>query len=213
MGETSASKTAVIADDHALVRNGLRAVLEAAGARIVGEAADGLEAIALAKAHRPDLLTLDAAMPLARGMEAYGEIRRWAPDTKIAVVTGFTGAGALADWLAVGADGVFLKSDPPDEMQEGFGLLLSGGAVVSKAVLAALRTAPEERTLTKRELQILHLVAEGCDNQEIGDRLSISPKTVDNHRTRMMAKLGVRSVAQLLAYALKEGLLDQNRQL
>ncbi len=183
------------------------------GVSIVGEAENGLEAITLAKTLRPSLMTLDSGMPLARGMEVFGESRRWSPETKIAVVTGFTGVGQLADWVAAGVDGLFLKTCDPDEMRKGFSLLLEGGTYYSEAVIESLKDDPQQLTLTLRERQILHLIAEGCANTEIATRLSISPKTVDNHRTRMMAKLNVHSVAQLLALALKEGLLDQNQQL
>lgn len=206
--------SAVIADDHALVRAGLKEIL--AGlvppVTVVGEAENGVEAIALGKSLQPGLLLLDAGMPLSRGMEVYGEVRRWSPDTRIAVVTGFTAARGLADWIAAGADGVFLKTCPPDEMVKGFGLILSGERYVSKEVLRILETAEERDTLTLRERQVLHLIAQGCANAAIAERLSISPKTVDNHRTRMMAKLQVHSTAQLLALALKEGLLDHTAQ-
>jgi len=162
---------------------------------------------------RPNLLTLDAGMPLARGMQVYGEVRRWSPETRIAVVTGFTAAGHLSDWIAADVDGLFLKTCPPEEMAHGFSVVLNGGGYVSKATLSILEGADETENLTGRERQILHLIAEGLTNKEIGERLSVSSKTIDNHRTRLMAKLGVHSVAQLLAYALKEGLLDQSRQL
>ncbi|MEM8838994.1 MAG: response regulator transcription factor [Pseudomonadota bacterium] len=207
------TKTIVIADDHALVRNGIKDVFATIeDTQVVGEAENGLEAIALGKSLRPTLMTLDAGMPLCKGMEVYGEVRRWSPETRIAVVTGFTAVGSLADWVSAGVDGLFLKSCTPEEMRKGFDLILKGGGYVEKQVLTILKEAPEEEGLTPRERQILHLVAEGCSNAEIADRLSISPKTVDNHRTRLMAKLGVRSVAQLLAYALKEGLLDSASQ-
>lgn len=204
--------TAVIADDHALVRKGIADVLgRIAGLQIVGEAADGLEAITLVKSLQPNLLTLDTGMPLARGMEVFGEARRWSSATKVVVITGFTAAGMLADWIAAGVDGLFLKTCPPEEMHHGIELVLQGGQYYSKAVRANLERADED-TLTQRERQVLHLLAAGHTNQEIGARLSISPKTVDNHRTRLMAKLDVHSIAQLLAYALKEGLLDAETQ-
>lgn len=214
MAALRGARSVVIADDHPLVRNALRAILESIeGVEIAGEAANGLEAIALAKTTRPALLLLDMAMPLARGMEVYGEARRWSPDSRIAVVTGLTATGLLADWVSAGVDGLFLKTCPPAEMRHGFELLLSGGSYYSQAVLAALRDKPPTAELTQRERQILHLIAEGCSNDNIASRLSISPKTVDNHRTHLMAKLNVHSVAQLLAFALKEGLLDQQGQL
>lgn len=204
----------VIADDHALVRSGLKGILEGLdNVEVVGEAENGLEAIALAKDLQPDLMLLDSGMPLSRGMEAYGEVRRWSPDTRIAVVTGFNAAGTLADWIAAGVEGLFLKSCSPDEMAHGFRLILNGEGYVAKEVLARLERDSDVKTLSQRERQILHLIAEGCSNAAIAERLAISAKTVDNHRTRMMAKLGVHSIAQLLSYALKEGLLDSSSQL
>jgi len=204
----------VIADDHGLVRSALGEILtKIEGVEIVGEADNGIEAITLAKSLKPDLLTLDSGMPLARGMEVYGEVRRWVPDVRIAVVTGFTAVGQLADWVAAGVDGLFLKTCPPEELSDGFSLILKGGTYYSKSVTKTLEGASEKPVLTMRERQILHMIADGCSNAEIATQLSISPKTVDNHRTRMMSKLEVHSIAQLLAYALKEGLLDQNSQL
>ncbi|MEP3892146.1 MAG: response regulator transcription factor [Hellea sp.] len=204
----------IIADDHAIVRNGLKDIFKTIPQiNIVAEATNGLEAISMTKELQPDLLTLDAGMPLARGMQVFGEVRRWCPDTRIAVITGFTSAGHLSDWVAADVDGLFLKTCPPEEITKGLQLILDGGGYISKAVLTILDDSSELEALTSRERQILHLIAEGCSNVEIAERLSISPKTVDNHRTRLMAKLNVHSVAQLLALALKEGLLDQSQQL
>lgn len=213
MSESLQPARVVVADDHALVRTGLKDILRSVEhVEIVGEASNGLEAITLSRTLKPELLLLDSGMPLARGMEAYGEVRRWSPKTRIAVVTGFNAVGALADWVAAGVDGLFLKSSPPEEMIKGFQLILQGEGYVAKDVLAILERAADTPELSPRERQILHLIAEGCSNAAIGERLSISPKTVDNHRTRLMAKLGAHSVAQLLSYALKEGLLDPSSQ-
>ncbi|MEM7492496.1 MAG: response regulator transcription factor [Pseudomonadota bacterium] len=204
----------VIADDHGLVRGALKDLIaDIDGAEIVAETDNGLEAITLARLHRPDLLTLDSAMPLAKGIEVYGEVRRWSPDTRIVVITGFAAVGHLADWIDAGVDGLFLKTCGTDELRKGLELVLSGGAFVSSAVMEKLEFHETDASLTTRERQILHLIAAGYSNNEIAERLSISPKTVDNHRTRMMAKLNVHSLAQLLSYALKEGLLDTNIQI
>lgn len=207
-------RTVVIADDHAVVRSGLRAVLEGLdGIKIVGEAANGIEAITLGKRLQPALMTLDASMPLSRGMEVYGEIRRWSPVTRIAVVTGFTAVGSLADWVSAGVDGLFLKSCPPQEMRRGFEAILGGASYIEAEIESMLKNVSGEDGLSRRERQVLHLVADGHTSADIAERLSISPKTVDNHRTRIMAKLNVHSVAQLIAHALREGLLDGAKQM
>lgn len=201
----------VIADDHALVRNGLKdivAAIQGFAVTVVGEAENGVEAISVTKTNQPNLLLLDAGMPLSRGMEVFGEVRRWSPDTSVAVVTGFTSARSLSDWISAGVDGLFIKTCPPQEMAHGFGLLLAGEKYVAEDVVRILGREEETQNISLRERQVLHLIAEGCFNAAIAERLGISAKTVDNHRTRLMAKLNVHSVGQLLAYALKEGLLD-----
>ena len=197
-----------------IVRSALRQVLTGiSGVEVVGEAENGVEAITLSKALQPRLLTLDSAMPMAKGMEVYGEVRRWAPDTRICLVTGITARGHLAEWVAAKVDGIVFKTCPMEEMHECFSLILEGGSHFSSAVLRSIEGLAPAAELTQRERQILHLLAEGSTNAEIAERLSISPKTVDNHRTKLMAKLEVHSMAQLLAFALKEGLLDQAAQL
>lgn len=214
MDGTSAPHTVVIADDHALVRSGIKDILRRLpDVEVVGEAENGMEAITLGKSLRPSLLLLDAGMPLSRGVEVFGEVRRWSPDTKVAVVTGFNAAGSLAEWVAAGVDGLFLKSCTPDEMAKGFALILTGETYIAAEVLRILENDTGVAEISLRERQVLHLIAQGCSNAAIAERLAISTKTVDNHRTRLMAKLKVHSVAQLLAYALKEGLLDQSTQL
>ena len=202
-------RTAVLADDHMIVRGALRGILsDIPRTEVVGEAENGLEAIAACKALQPTLLTLDSAMPMTRGMEAFGEIRRWAPETRICLVTGIMAGGHLAEWIAAGVDGIVFKSCPTEDMRTCFAALLDGGSHLSPAVLAAAEGLAPAPDITPRERQVLHLLADGCTNAMIADRLSISVKTVENHRTRLMAKLGVNSMAQLLAYALSEGLLD-----
>jgi DNA-binding NarL/FixJ family response regulator len=205
---------AIIADDHAIVRRSLGEILAAIGTvEVVAEAANGLETIALVKQHKPDLLLLDAAMPLARGVQVYGEVRRWSPDTKVAVVTGFTATGMLADWLAAGVDGLFLKSAEPEEMQRGFTEILAGGKFVAQEVSDKIAAEPDREELTAREREVLALIAAGHQNVAIGEKLFISPKTVEKHRASLMAKLGVNSVSALLVHALREGLLDEHSQL
>lgn len=196
-----------------IVRSALRQIFSRiSDVEIVGEAENGVEAITLCKTLQPTLLTLDSAMPMAKGMEVYGEVRRWAPATRVCLVTGITARGHLAEWIAAKVDGVVFKTCSTQDMHECFSLLLEGGSHFSPAVLRVIDDLAPNDDLTLRERQVLHLIAEGCANAEIAERLSISPKTVDNHRTKLMAKLKVHSMAQLLAYALKEGLLDHSSQ-
>lgn len=213
MGPTELTRTAVIADDHAMVRQGLRDLLEGLPMlAVVGEAGNGIEATAAGEVHRPTLMTLDAGMPLSNGMGVFGEVRRWSPDTRILLVTGFTSAGLLADWIAAGIEGLLLKSSDPDTMRLGMQTVLDGGGFIDPVARAVIERDDARDALTLRERQVLHLITEGHGNGEIARRLLISPKTVENHRTRMMAKLDVHSVAQLVAYALREGLLDRAAQ-
>lgn len=215
MSDSTTDISIVIADDHALVRNGLKEIVQTIpghSVSVVGEAENGVEAISITKTTQPDLLLLDAGMPLSRGMEVFGEVRRWAPNTKVAVVTGFTSARSLSDWIAAKVDGLFIKTCPPEEMARGFALLLTGERYIADEVVRILEQEEDKSEISLRERQVLHLIAEGCSNAAIAERLGISAKTVDNHRSRMMAKLNVHSVAQLLAYALKEGLLDSFKQ-
>lgn len=207
-------KRAIIADDHAIVRQSLSGILADIGnIEIVAEASNGIETIALVKEHSPDLLLLDAAMPLARGIQVYGEARRWSPDTRVIVITGFTSVSMLADWLSAGVDGLFLKSADPEEMRRGFLHVLAGGKFVAEEVSERLAAEPQREELTDREREVLDLIAAGHQNNAIGEKLFISPKTVEKHRASLMAKLGVNSVSALLTYALREGLLDEHKQL
>lgn len=184
-------------------------MLQATGhVTIVAEAENGLEAISLVRQHRPGVLTLDIAMPYAQGIEIYGEVRRWSPDTRIIVFTGLTAIGLLSELVAAGVDGLFMKRGDPAHFADGLKLILRGAKVISPDVLALLEDRETSVELTARERQILSLIATGCSNKEIATRLGLSLKTVDNHRTNLMRKLDAHSVAELLSYALREGLLD-----
>lgn len=213
MNETRSSEpgpaTVVIADDHLIVRNGLRELLtDFPGVTVVAEAENGLEAIALARKHKPTLMLLDVGLPLANGAEVFADVRRWSPQTRVAVLTGFTAVGMLADWIASGVDGLFLKSCAEDELRKGLRVLLAGGTYVAEDVVHRLKTEPTPDRFTPREREVLSLIASGLTTAQIGDRLSISPKTVEKHRAALMEKFGVGSVAALLSRAFRDGLLD-----
>lgn len=204
----------VVADDHAIVRQGTVQLLsDIEGVEIVAEADNGLSAIAAVKKHKPALLMLDAAMPMARGIEVYAEVRRWSPSTRIVLFTGFTSLNLLSDWLDAGVDGLLIKSCTPEEIKRCCSLVLNGSAYIAKSVQEMLEAAAGETQMTTREREVLSMIATGNTNNTIAERLNISPKTVEKHRASLMTKLGVHTVAELMVYALREGLLDEHKQL
>lgn len=199
----------LIADDHAIVRGATRLLLESiGGVEVVGEADNGVAAVALAKHLQPDLLVLDIAMPHASGVIALEEIRRWSPGTRVAVFTAVTGAGVLGEVRASDVAGILLKSCSSEELRCGFCAIVAGDQYMCEQVDAILASAGNMWNLTARERQVLSFAVRGKTNNEIGNMLGISPKTADNHRTNLMRKLNVHSNAELVAFALQEGLLD-----
>jgi DNA-binding NarL/FixJ family response regulator len=206
--------TAIVADDHQMIRDGLVKLLsQCRGIDVVGQAADGVTAVSLAKKFKPDLMTLDIAMPFAQGIAVYTEVSRWSPDTKIAIFSGITSAGLMRDLHAAGAHGIFTKRSDIAEFEQALPILLSGGRVISADAAAMIAAAEDANPLSSREQQILSLIASGQKTKSIAETLGLSPKTIENHRANIMTKLEVGSMAELLAYALREGLLDPQSQL
>ena len=219
MSVAPARYRAVIADDHQIVRAGLRAALETPGliepegVSVLDEAADGIAAIAAVRKHRPELLLLDVSMPLAGGIEVVGEVKRWSPATRIAVFTGITAPGLVSRLINSGIDGLFSKAAPNEFMYAKLPVILRGGKAIAQSFLDILEREPQEQTLTDRERQTLNCIVRGQSNKEIAETLGISIKTVDKHRTSLMQKMHVNSVAQLLARAVKDGLIDPAKEL
>ena len=216
MSRESARKpcTVVIADDHAIIREAIDDLLASVPQdgdytyEVVAVAENGLEALAAVKSHRPTLLFLDISMPYASGSEIIHDIRRWSPDTRIAVFTGVTSAGTLAGILEAGADGIFSKADAARDMVDKLPVLLRGERYIAKEFTDIIRQGQQAGSLTGRERQVLNMIVAGKSNKEIAQQLHISPKTVEKHRGSLMSKLGAKSVAQLMALALKEGLIN-----
>ena len=207
--ESALSYTVVIADDHMLVRESIKRMLESADQfDVVSEAEDGLSTVATVKALKPHLLILDIVMPQATGVEVVEEVRRWSPQTKIAVVTGINSKTLLEHVYASGVEGIFLKSGDADSWVEDFLAICQGERKIPEKVLKVVEDSAGPNALTGRERQILFSIARGETNAIIAERLSISPNTVDKHRTKIMRKLGVHSAAELLARAFRDGLLD-----
>ena len=207
------SPTAVIADDHPLIREAVLQVLTAAGVDVVAQAQDGLEAIALVRALQPSLIVLDIAMPHARGIDVMAEARRWAPNTKVIVFSGMTSAGLFRALLDAKADGVFVKRGAMSEFADAVPRILAGEHIVAPEVQVYLDQSSAGAPLTLREHQVLSLLAQGFGNKAIAQRLGVAAKTVDNHRTNLMRKLGVHTFAELLSHAIREGLLEADQSL
>lgn len=210
---------AVVADDHQIVRAGLKGALETPGLagmapiKVVEEAGDGLAAIAAVKKHRPDLLLLDVAMPHAGGVEVFLEVKRWSPQTKVVVFTGVSAPGLIGDLIEAGVDGLFSKAADNTELFAKLPLILNGGRHIAQVFVDRLQDQPARTVLTDRERQTLNMIIAGRSSKEIANGLGISIKTVDKHRTSLMQKLEVNSVPQLVARALKDGLIDPAREL
>ncbi|MEO1323490.1 MAG: response regulator transcription factor [Pseudomonadota bacterium] len=208
--------TAVIADDHDIVRDGLKAALERSELLelltldIVAETSNGFETLAAVKKHQPDLLLLDLTMPLSGGAEVYTDVRRWSPQTKVVVYSSVTAPGVLSMLVSAGVDGMFAKGGSNKLLYEKLPLILRGGRYIAPECLAMMDGHDDDVTLTAREHQTLHLVLSGKTTKEIAVVQGISPRTVEKHRASLMQKLDVSSVAELMAKALKDGLLDSS---
>lgn len=205
---------AIIADDHQIVRDGLRSALETPGLvthdglQVIAEAENGFEALAEVKVHLPELLILDISMPLAGGAEVINDIRRWSPETRIAILTGINAPGLICSLVDTGVEGMFSKGASLDELYQQLPLILRGGHYIAEPFVKIVDQQQLRPSLTDRERQTLNMVISGKTNREIADAMSISPKTVDKHRTSLMKKLDVHSVTELIAYALREGMID-----
>nr|WP_275414475.1 response regulator transcription factor [Planotetraspora kaengkrachanensis] len=208
----------VVADDQALVRAGVRMMLEAAGdMEVCGEAADGAEAVRLADRHRPDVLLMDLRMPRVDGLEATRRILAADPAARIVVLTTFSDDVNVYSALRAGALGFLVKDDPPDRMVEAVRRAALGEPLLAPSVLRRLvdralaaerQTARVPDSLTERELQVLTLVGMGLSNAEIGDRLHVGVTTVKSHVAAIMEKLELRNRTQAAVVAHRFGLVD-----
>ncbi|RME65701.1 MAG: DNA-binding response regulator [Alphaproteobacteria bacterium] len=206
-------RSAIIADDHEIIRQGLRqALARLPDLQVVGEAANGLEAIRFVKTLRPTLLLLDLAMPFSKGIEVFSEARRWSPKTKIIVFTGLTAHGLAQQLAQAEVDGMVLKRGPIEDLLRAVNLVLAGGRYFAPELAAMLAEHSEPVPLTPREMQILSLLATGKSSGQIAQSINISRRTVENHRANIMRKVGVNSIAGLMSYAVREGLLETARQ-
>jgi DNA-binding NarL/FixJ family response regulator len=204
----------LLADDHLIVRQGLKLLLEREGFNVVGEACDGRESVRLAQELRPDIALLDLTMPLLNGVDAGRAILQTCPKTKVVLLTIHTEQHYVLDALRAGIKGYVLKTKAAEELiraiqEVSLGkLYLTPGVseVVVQAYLAKTDLPPEPLSLRERE--VLQLIAEGKSTKEVAVVLGISVKTAESHRTRMMEKLNVHETASLVRYAIKRGLVQ-----
>jgi two-component system, NarL family, response regulator LiaR len=205
----------LIADDHAIVREGLRALLETEpGMELVGEAADGVEAVRKQQALQPDVTLLDLVMPRQDGLAALTEIRQKDPQARILVLTSFAEDERVFPAIMAGALGYLLKDATPQELLKAIRDVARGEAslhpAIARRVIKELHrpqeAGPTVEPLTERETQVLSLVAQGLSNQEIAGRLVISERTVRTHVSNILGKLHLANRTQAARYALREGL-------
>jgi DNA-binding NarL/FixJ family response regulator len=210
----------VIAEDHTILREGLRSLLSSSPSfEIVGEAEDGREAIKCVEKFKPDLILTDLSMPRMNGMEAIKEIKRESPETKVLVLTVHRAEEYILATFRAGADGYLLKDSTHAELVMAVKKVLSGKQYISPEISEkviegylegkkTLKSRTSWETLTQREREILKLIAEGYKNKEIADDLCISVKTVEKHRANLMEKLDLHSIQALTAFAIERGLIQ-----
>lgn len=204
----------VLADDHTMVRAGLRALLEAIpGVSVVGETGDGGEALALALELRPDVVLLDVAMPTMSGLEAAARIGRELPDTRVIILSMHSADQYVVQALRAGVSGYLLKNGAVKELEHALQAVARGerylSAALSRHVLETFieRAAEAEPTLTGRQTEVLRLIAQGRNTKGIADELGLSAKTVEAHRAQIMERLGVHDIASLVRYAMRAGIV------
>ena len=210
----------VLADDHEVVRAGLKAMLEASrGIEIVGEARDGEEAVERARLLRPDVVVMDLSMPVLGGAEATARLTRELPEVKVLVLTSFDDRGHLTRLLDAGAAGYVLKRAAADELVRAIRVVAEGGTYVDPGLAGTLLRSARRAsgsftipsaTLSEREEAVLRSIAWGQSNKEIAASLEISTKTVETYKARITEKLGLRTRTEMVRYALSRGWLAES---
>jgi len=211
----------IFADDHAIVRDGLRSLFKSDPEFIVmGEAADGAEAVKLVEKHKPNVAVLDISMPNLNGIEATSIIKKNYPDIKVLILTIHDNEEYIQELIMAGADGYVVKNAEKKEIFDGVRAVAGGSTFFSPSVSKVLLEGIVRRTrnreplslnggdrLTKREVEILRLIADGMTSKQIADKLSLSVTTVTSHRSNIMKKLGIHETVGLIKYAIQKNLV------
>jgi len=207
----------LLADDHQIIVDGLKSLLQnTADILVAGEANNGREVLRLLGILKIDVILMDIDMPVMNGIEALKEIKRTFSALKVIILSMHQEAGMIKSLMAIGADGYILKSTSQDELIGAIRKVAAGQPYFSPEVTLSLLNTPQNNLqsskqqtemLTDREEEILKLIAEGFSNKEIGNKLFISHRTVDTHRTNLMKKLNANNIAGLISYAIKNGMV------
>ncbi|MBU2628240.1 MAG: response regulator transcription factor, partial [Proteobacteria bacterium] len=209
----------IIADDHAIIREGLKSLLEKKGVNVIAIAKNGREAIELAITHRPDVVMMDISMPDLNGVEATAAIRHEVPNTKVIALSMHSSKKIIDKMFASGASGYILKESAFEELYDAIQEVNKGNFYLSPSIarmyvdsqenlFASIDDLPKSNEISKKEREVLQLVAEGEKTRDIAQKLGVSIKTVETHRRNIMKKLCIFSIAGLTRFAIKEGIVS-----
>jgi two-component system, NarL family, response regulator NreC len=204
----------VLVDDHVLIRQGLKSLIERDGFQVVGEASDGREAIDQIRSHLPDIVVMDISMPAFNGLNAAWEIQSSFPKTKTILLTQHDENQYVSEALEAGVKGYVLKNQATSDLLNAIKQVSRGQVYLSPGVSQALVESYNSKSdksgarLTLREKQVLQLIAEGKSTKDIASVLGISVKTAESHRTRLMHKLDIHETASLVRYAVRNGIVQ-----
>lgn len=209
----------IIADDHTIIREGLKSLLEKKGIQVIAIAKNGREAIAMAIKLRPDIVMMDISMPDLNGVEATAAICKKIPGTRVIALSMHSDKKIIDKMFASGASGYILKESAFDELYEAIQEVNSGNYYLSPSIARMyvdsqgnmfedIEDIPRFKDISKKEREVLQLVAEGVKTKDIAEKLGVSIKTVETHRRNMMKKLSIFSIAGLTRFAIKEGIVS-----
>ncbi len=209
---------ALLADDHGIVRRWLRSILEDAGIVVVGEAADGLEALRLTEEHRPDILILDIGMPKLNGLDLAARVHKLDPAPRVVILSMHADESYILRALAAGARAYLLKDATDEDLLPAIRAVNAGKPFFSPAVTAVLvqdymrslqtrGLSDSYALLTDREKEVLQLLAEGRSNKEVATLLNVAVSTVETHRGSLMQKLNLHNTAEIVLYAVRKGII------
>lgn len=209
----------IIADDHAIIREGLKSLLEKKGIKVPGIAQNGREAIELAVKYRPDLVLMDIAMPDLNGVDATIAIKRKIPHTKVIALSMHSTKKHIDSMFSSGASAYIIKDSAFDELMDAIDEVNKGNYYLSPAIarmyidnqgnrFTTSDKLPKSNDISKKEREVLQLIAEGEKNRDIAEKMGVSIKTVESHRRNIMKKLNIYNIAGLTKFAIKEGIVS-----